>query len=256
MSILDTFDLTGRTALVTGGYRGLGLAFATGLAEAGADLVIGARDGDASARAALELSERTGRRALGLALDVTDPASCEAAVQSAVEFGGSLEVLVNNAGACFHAPALDVTAQELRTVLDTNVGGVFEMSRAVARVMIPAGGGSIVNIGSMSGDIVNRPQLQPIYNASKAAVHHLTKSLAMEWAEHRIRVNAVAPGYVKTEMAPVDDPALRQRWIDDAPMQRYAMPEEIAPAVLYFAADASSFATGSVLTVDGGYTVV
>ncbi|MBK0331498.1 glucose 1-dehydrogenase [Brachybacterium sp. MASK1Z-5] len=256
MSILSTFDLTGRTAIVTGGYRGLGLAFARGLAEAGADIVIGARDGAASQEAARDLAEETGRRTRGIALDVTDPASCEAAVAAAVELGGGFEVLVNNAGACFHAPALDVTAQELRTVLDTNVGGVFEMSRAAARAMIPAGRGSIVNIGSMSGDIVNRPQLQPIYNASKAAVHHLTKSLAMEWAEHGIRVNAVAPGYVKTEMAPVDDPSLRQRWIDDAPMKRYAMPEEIAPAVLFFASDASSFATGSVLTVDGGYTVV
>jgi NAD(P)-dependent dehydrogenase (short-subunit alcohol dehydrogenase family) len=256
MNILSTFDLTGRIAIVTGGYRGLGLAFARGLAEAGADVVLGARDEAASQQAAHELAEETGRRTLGIALDVTDPASCEAAVAAAVGLGDGLDILVNNAGACFHAPALEVTEQELRTVLDTNVSGVFEMSRAAVRAMIPAGRGSIVNIGSMSGDIVNRPQLQPIYNASKAAVHHLTKSLAMEWAEHGIRVNAVAPGYVKTEMAPVDDPALRQRWIDDAPMQRYALPEEIAPAVLYFASDASSFATGSVLTVDGGYTVV
>lgn len=256
MSILDTFSLTGRTALVTGGYRGLGLAFATGLAEAGADVVIAARDAESSRRAAEEIASSTGRRTVGVALDVTEPESCAAAVQAAIDLTGRLDVLVNNAGACFHGPSLEVTTAQLRTVLDTNVTGVFEMSRAAARVMIPAGGGTIVNIGSMSGFIINRPQLQPIYNASKAAVHHLTKSLAMEWAEHGIRVNAVAPGYVKTEMAPVDDPALRQHWIEDAPMKRYAMPEEIAPAVLYLASEASSFATGSVLTVDGGYTVL
>jgi NAD(P)-dependent dehydrogenase (short-subunit alcohol dehydrogenase family) len=256
MSILDLFDLSGRTALVTGGYRGLGRAFATGLAEAGADVVIGARDGDASRAAAEEVAQATGRRTAGVALDVTDPDSCAAAVATAVELTGRLDVLVNNAGACFHRASLDVPREELRAVLDTNVAGVFEMSTAAARVMIPAGGGRIVNVGSMSGLIVNRPQLQPLYNASKAAVHQLTKSHAAEWAQHGIRVNAVAPGYVKTEMAPVDDPALRRYWIEDAPLQRYAMPEEIAPAVLYLASEASSFVTGSVLTIDGGYTVL
>ena len=121
--------------------------------------------------------------------------------------------------------------------------------------MVERGRGAIVNIGSISAMIVNRPQMQPAYNASKAAVHQLTKSLAAEWAPSGVRVNAIAPGYVKTEMAPVDDPRFRPRWIDDAPMQRAAVPEEIAPSVLYLASDASSFMTGSVLIVDGGYTV-
>jgi NAD(P)-dependent dehydrogenase (short-subunit alcohol dehydrogenase family) len=135
------------------------------------------------------------------------------------------------------------------------VTGLWRMSKAVAPSMIEAGGGSIVNVGSISAMIVNRPQWQPAYNASKAAVHQLTKSLAAEWAPHHIRVNAIAPGYVKTEMAPVDEPRFRQHWIEDAPMQRYATPEEIAPSVVYLASDAASFTTGAVLVTDGGYTL-
>src|SRR6188472_3719506 len=121
--------------------------------------------------------------------------------------------------------------------------------------MVARGRGSIINIGSMSGLIVNRPNNQPAYNASKAAVHQLTKSLAAEWAPYGVRVNAIAPGYVKTEMAPVDEPQFRRHWIEDAPMQRYATPEEIAPSVVYLASDAASFTTGAVLVTDGGYTL-
>ena len=120
--------------------------------------------------------------------------------------------------------------------------------------MVAQGAGSIVNIGSMSGFIVNRPQMQPAYNASKAAVHHLTRSLAAEWAPHGVRVNAVAPGYVKTEMSPVHEPRFQRYWIEDAPQQRFAMPEEIAPAVVFLASDAASFMTGSIVVLDGGYT--
>jgi NAD(P)-dependent dehydrogenase (short-subunit alcohol dehydrogenase family) len=117
------------------------------------------------------------------------------------------------------------------------------------------GGGVIVNIRSISAMIVNRPQWQPAYNTSKAAVHQLTKSLAAEWAPDNVRVNALAPGYVKTAMALVDAPRFRRHWIEDAPMQRYAMPEELGPSLVYLASDASSFMTGSVLVVDGGYTL-
>ena len=255
MSVLDTFSLAGKTALVTGGYRGLGLAFARALAEAGADVVIGARDEEASREAADALATETGRTVVGTGLDVTDRASGERAVALAVERTGRLDVVVNNAGACIHKPALDVELSEFREVFETNVDGLWLMSQVAGRHFVQQGGGSIVNIGSISGEIVNRPQWQPAYNASKAAVHQLTKSLAAEWAPLGIRVNAVAPGYVKTEMAPVDEPQYRQRWIDDAPMQRYALPEEIAPLVVYLAADASSFMTGSVVVIDGGYTL-
>jgi NAD(P)-dependent dehydrogenase (short-subunit alcohol dehydrogenase family) len=148
-----------------------------------------------------------------------------------------------------------VPDEEFDEVFEVNVTALWAMSRAVAPGMVEAGGGSIVNIGSISAQIVNRPQWQPAYNASKAAVHQLTKSLAAEWAPHHIRVNALAPGYVRTEMAPVDDPRFQARWIDDAAMQRAASPEEIAPSVVYLASDASSFTTGTVLVTDGGYTL-
>ena len=121
--------------------------------------------------------------------------------------------------------------------------------------MVGRGTGAIVNIGSISAQIVNRPQMQPAYNASKAAVHQLTKSLAAEWAPRGVRVNALAPGYVKTEMAPVDRPEFRRHWIEDAPMQRYAVPDELGPSLVYLASDASSFMTGATLVVDGGYTL-
>jgi NAD(P)-dependent dehydrogenase (short-subunit alcohol dehydrogenase family) len=176
-------------------------------------------------------------------------------VDEAMTAHGRIDVLVNNAGVCFHRPALDVPDEEFATVFDVNVTGLWRMTKAVAPHMIAAGSGSIVNVGSISAMIVNRPQWQPAYNASKAAVHQLTKSLAAEWAPYHIRVNAIAPGYVKTEMAPVDEPRFRQRWIEDAPMQRYATPEEIAPSVVYLASDAASFTTGAVLVTDGGYTL-
>ncbi|WP_018157663.1 SDR family NAD(P)-dependent oxidoreductase [Demetria terragena] len=255
MNVLDSFSLQGRTALVTGGYRGLGLGFSRALAQAGADVVIAARDSSACAAVAEDLATETGRTVIGTSLDVTDLASVRTAVDTAIEATGRLDILVNNAGTCFHRPALEVPEQEWREVFDINVHGLWTLTQAVGRHFVDQGHGNIINIGSMSGLVVNRPQWQPAYNASKAAVHQLTKSLAAEWAPHGVRVNAVAPGYIKTEMAPVDEPQFRQHWIDDAPMQRYSTPEEIAPTVVFLASDASSFMTGSILVADGGYTV-
>jgi NAD(P)-dependent dehydrogenase (short-subunit alcohol dehydrogenase family) len=249
MSVLDAFRLDGRVAVVTGGNRGLGFAFARALGEAGARVAIAARDAERSAEAAGELG------ALAVPLDVTDAESVGAMVERVSDELGAIDVLVNNAGICFHRPALDVPEQEWREVFDVNVDGLWRCSRAVGAGMVERGHGSIVNIGSMSAMIVNRPQMQPAYNASKAAVHHLTRSLAAEWAPHGVRVNALAPGYVKTEMSPVDEPRFRRHWIEDAPMERYATPDELGPSLLYLASDASSFVTGSVLVVDGGYTL-
>jgi NAD(P)-dependent dehydrogenase (short-subunit alcohol dehydrogenase family) len=254
MNVLDTFALKGKRALITGGNRGLGRAFALALAEAGADVAIAARDTDRNTTVVAEIEDR-GRRGLAVQADITDPAAVRRLVADVTTELGGIDILVNNAGIAIHRPSLDVPPEEWQQVLDLNLTALWNCSTAVARGMIDSGGGVIVNVGSMSAQIVNRPQWQASYNASKAAVHHLTRSLAAEWAPHGIRVNAIAPGYVKTDMSPVDEPQFQQHWILDAPQQRYATPEEIAPSVLYLASPASSFTTGSVLLVDGGYSV-
>jgi NAD(P)-dependent dehydrogenase (short-subunit alcohol dehydrogenase family) len=249
MSVLDAFRLDGKVAVVTGGHRGIGLALARALGQAGARVAVAARDPEVAQAAA------AGAGAVAVRADVTDPASVQAMLERVTSELGPVDVLVNNAGVCFHRPALEVPDQEWRTVWDVNVDGVWHCSRLVGAQMIERRHGVIVNVGSISAMIVNRPQMQPAYNASKAAVHQLTKSLAAEWAPHGVRVNALAPGYVKTEMAPVDDPRYKPLWVDDPPMQRYALPEELGPSLVYLASDASSFMTGSVLVVDGGYTL-
>jgi NAD(P)-dependent dehydrogenase (short-subunit alcohol dehydrogenase family) len=254
VAVLDAFDLTGKTAVVTGGNTGLGEAFARALVEAGAGVALAARTRERSDRVAEEITD-SGGKAIAVDLDVTDPEQVDRMLEVVSERLGPVDILVNNAGVCYHRPAAEVPLEEWNDVFDVNVHGLWHCAQRVGRRMIEEGSGNIINIGSISAMIVNRPQWQPAYNASKAAVHQLTKSLAAEWAPHHIRVNAIAPGYVKTEMAPVDQPEFKARWIDDAPQQRFALPEELAPAVVFLASDASAFMTGSVLVMDGGYTV-
>ncbi len=254
MGVLQTFDLSGKVAIVTGGNTGLGEAFAKALADAGARVAIAARNEERSEQVAAEI-QAAGREAIAVEVDVTDPARVERMAAEVTERLGPVDILVNNAGLCYHRPAADVPREEWLEVFDINVHGLWSCAQVVGRQMIGRGGGVIVNIGSISALIVNRPQMQPAYNASKAAVHQLTKSLAAEWAPYNVRVNALAPGYVKTAMAPVDQPEFRRHWIEDAPMRRYALPDEIAPSLIYLASDASRFMTGSVLVIDGGYTL-
>lgn len=254
MHVLEKFQLADQVAVVTGGNRGLGRAFAQALGEAGASVAVIGRGRDANEVAVEELTQ-AGIEARSYEADVADRASFAAAAEQIMTDFGRVDVLVNNAGTVVHKPSLEVTEDDWDTVMRVNVDGVWNGCQIFGRYMVEAGRGSIVNIGSMSALIVNRPQWQPAYNASKAAVHHLSKSLAAEWAPHGVRVNAVAPGYVRTDLSPVDDPDLKPRWIDDAPQQRAADPEEIAPAVVFLASPASSFVTGTELVIDGGYTV-
>ena len=254
MSVLDAFSLAGKVSVVTGANRGIGRALVTALAEAGSDVVLLVRDPARAADAVTELAA-LGVRAVTVEADVTSPEQVNDAVVEITQTMGRIDVLVNNAGACIHRPALEVTPEEWRSVLDVNVNGVWNCAQAFGRQMAAQGSGVIINIGSMSGNIVNRPQWQPGYNASKAAVHHLTRSLAAEWAPLGIRVNALAPGYIATEMTPVDEPAFQRYWIEDAPMQRFGVPEELGPSVVFLASAASGFITGEVLVIDGGYTL-
>ncbi len=196
-----------------------------------------------------------GHQVRSAVIDMTAPDGPDRAVAEAAEHLGGLDILVNNAGVAQHKPALEITDADWDIMLDLNLRALWRTCRAAGQRMRAAGGGNIVNVGSISAMIVNRPQWQPSYNASKAAVHQLTKSLAAEWAPYGIRVNAIAPGYVKTDMSPVDEPRFRRQWIEDAPMRRYALPEEIAPSVVFLASPASSFMTGSVIVIDGGYTL-
>jgi NAD(P)-dependent dehydrogenase (short-subunit alcohol dehydrogenase family) len=248
-------SLRGKTALVTGASRGLGAAFARGLAAAGASVALTSRDKARAQTVANEI-QNMGANAVAVEAEMRSRASVVRAVEQATDALGPIDILINNAGLAIHGPAIDVSEDEWLEVIECNLNGVWYASQAVGRQLIELGRpGSIVNIGSMSANIVNRPQMQPAYNASKAAVHHLTRSLAAEWAPYGIRVNALAPGYVKTEMSPVDEPQFRRHWIEDAPMQRYATPEEIVPTLVYLAGDSAMFMTGSVIVIDGGYSL-
>ena len=251
--ILDLFRLEGKTGFVTGGARGIGRGIARGLAEAGARVAVLDLDLEGARAAAAEISA-AGAECLALQADVTRREEVERAVGELAGRWGRLDIAVNNAGICRNVPAEQMSEADWDRVLEVNLKAVFLCAQAAGRRMIAQGSGSIINIGSMSAQIVNYPQPQVSYNAAKAGVVHLTRSLAAEWARHGVRVNCISPGYVNTELLQPAR-ALHPQWLERTPQKRFGEPWEIAALAVYLASDASLYCTGSDLVIDGGYTL-
>jgi NAD(P)-dependent dehydrogenase (short-subunit alcohol dehydrogenase family) len=253
---LETFRLNGRVALATGGGGAIGLACAEALAEAGAKVIVADINTKSAENGRAALAAK-GYDADAVAMDVTSSKRVAEVADDVVARHGKIDILVNNAGiACSETPAEAVTDEHWLNVLDVNLNGTFWCCRAFGRHMLDRRSGAIVNVGSMSGFIVNRPQEQSYYNASKAAVHHLTKSLAAEWGARGVRVNAVAPTYIATPLNEFvkSKPAMYDAWIGGTPMGRLGRVSEIASVILFLASDAASLMTGSIVVADGGYT--
>ena len=250
----NPFDVRGKVALVTGASSGLGEHFARTLAAAGATVVAGARRVDRLEALAADIAA-SGGRALAVALDVTDRASVDAAFERATQAFGAPDIVVNNAGIARTKPSLELEEREWREVLDTNLDGAWRVAQAAARAMTAAGkGGSLINIASILGLRVATSLLA--YAAAKAALVQVTQALALEWARHRIRVNAIAPGYIETDMnRAFFQTEAGQAVMKRVPQRRIGKPAELDGALLLLASDASSYMTGSVLVVDGGHLV-
>jgi NAD(P)-dependent dehydrogenase (short-subunit alcohol dehydrogenase family) len=249
VTVLDQYRLDGKAALVTGGNRGLGASIAEALADAGASVVVTAREVPSANQVADHIREK-GFNAWGVELDVTSSESIVKAVDRATDLAGNIDILVNNAGIGRIWSAFDTPDEGWDDTFATNVGGVWNCCLVVADKMRLQGTGAIVNVGSIGGSMVLRKP-QAAYMASKAAVHQLTRALAVEWAQYGIRVNAVAPGPFLTEMTEPGQP----EYLDRLPLGRYGSPDELGPAVVFLAGPGASFITGEILNVDGGVSL-
>ena len=250
------FDITGRVALITGAARGLGFAMARALGGFGARLVL--LDSDkTSLQAATDQLSNDGFQVFDCQGDVTSGKDVTRCIENIVDKYNSLDIVVNNAGIVTNSPAEEMSLEQWQRVIDVNLTGVFLVSQMAGRQMIKQKRGSIINIASMSGVIANYPQPQCAYNASKAGVILLTKSLASEWAQYHIRVNSISPGYMKTDLTikGLQNPDYAQQWHQLTPMNRLGEPHELGGLVVYLASDSSNYVTGSNILIDGGYTV-
>lgn len=254
MSVLDLFDLHGKTALITGASTGIGKRVALAYAQAGAQVAIAARHFEVLQQVADEIVA-AGGNAVAIACDVTQQDQVTAMVDKVIAERGAIDIAVANAGILEIAALLDMSLDDFQRIQDTNVTGVFLTAQAAARAMVRQGrGGSIITTASMSGHIINISQEMGHYCTSKAAVIHLTKAMALELAPHNIRVNSVSPGYILTELVePMAE--LHALWEPKIPLGRIGRPEELTGLYLYLASEASSYMTGSDIVIDGGYTL-
>lgn len=247
-------DLTGYNAIVTGGSRGIGEACVFALAREGANVAIAVNKSTDEAEKVAERAKQLGVDACVLQCDVANPSDVQRMVEAVVQRWGKIDILVNNAGITHGSSAEDLSFQDWQRMIDVNLTGVFLCAQAVGKKMIEQKvKGSIINISSICGHIVVIPQKQCHYNASKGGVGMLTKSLAVEWAEYGIRVNAISPGYIKTKILDFAK-ELHPIWIEKTPMKTMGQPEDIAEAVLFLASPKSKYVTGSDWIIDGGYT--
>ena len=256
MGIIEKMRLDGKKGFVTGAARGIGKCTATAFAEAGADVAIVDLDFAEAQKTAKELEEKTGRTIIAIKTDCTNKEEVDALVDRVVQELGGLDFCHNNAGICINAPAEEMTYEQWKKVMDINLNGIFLTDIAAGKYMLTHGGGSIINTASMSAHIVNVPQPQCAYNASKAGVIQLTKSLAIEWAKRGVRVNSISPGYIGTELT-LNSPTLIpliEKWNEMAPMGRMGKPEELEAICVYLAGDTSSFTTGADFVIDGAFT--
>lgn len=256
MGIIEKMRLDGKSGFVTGGARGIGKATATALAEAGANVAIVDMDIQEAEKTAALIAEATGRDVFAVYANVTVPEDVDAMIEAVLARFGRIDFAHCNAGIAVNEPAEEMTFASWKKVIDVNLTGVFLTAQAAGKVMLKQGGGSIINTASMSGHIVNVPQPQCGYNASKAGVIMLTKSMAVEWATRGVRVNSISPGYIGTDLtlnSPTLIPLIEQ-WNAMAPMHRLGKPEELQAIAVYLAGDASPFTTGSDFVIDGAFT--
>jgi NAD(P)-dependent dehydrogenase (short-subunit alcohol dehydrogenase family) len=253
------FSLAGKKAIVTGGSRGIGKALAEGLAAHGADVAIVVRSTVERAEDVAKSIRDSGREAMVVKADVSVEADVQRMTDAVMAQWGRIDILINNAGIIIPANFEDGKLSDWRQTMAVNLDGVFLCSQIVGREMIKKKSGSIISIGSMSGRIVNWPFRHTAYNVSKAGVHMLTKCLATEWAEHNIRVNAIAPGYVLTELTQEvmksHPDVVKNHWAAGAVQNRIGSVEELVGATVYLASDSASFTTGEIITIDGGLTL-
>lgn len=256
MGIMEKMRLDGKSVFVTGGARGIGMNYAKAVAEAGAQVAIVDIDFAEAVKTAGRLSGETGSRFIAVECDVTDRSSVNAMMDTVLAAFGKLDAAFCNAGICINEPAESMSWETWSKVINVNLNGMFLTNQAAGRQMLKQGHGSIINTASMSAHIVNVPQPQCAYNASKAGVIMLTKSLAIEWATRGVRVNSISPGYIGTDLT-LNSPTLIpliEKWNSMAPLHRLGKPEELQAIAVYLAGDASSFTTGADFRIDGAFT--